>query len=373
MLVQGFCEKKFLEIKEIFNNSFEDLVETGAAFSIVQNKKKIISLYGGVTNSQNSPWNEKTIVNTFSVSKGIYEACAAKLINEQLLDLEKPVSYYWPSFKQSGKSSILIRHIFSHQSGMYRFKTKLENKDLLDWKKIISILESQEPDHYPGEQTYYHAKTHGYLIGNLIKIVSGLSLGQFLKKNITEQENLNFYFGVDNSQIENIADLSLQKPIQKKNKYDDEDFSAFNNPEQNIEFYNSQDWRRAEIPSMGGHGNSDAIASIYDYLANDFKNDQKNIIDQGILIECLEEAKPRIDLSLNFPVRWTNLGFILRGGWMFGKHKESFGHNGWGGSLGFADPVNGLGISYVTREINPTMGMDQRALTLVKKFYELLI
>ena len=78
-------------------------------------------MYGGVTNSQNSPWNEKTIVNTFSVSKGIYEACAAKLINEQLLDLEKPVSYYWPSFKHSNKASILIKHIFSHQSGMYRF------------------------------------------------------------------------------------------------------------------------------------------------------------------------------------------------------------------------------------------------------------
>ena len=90
MLVQGFCEKKFLEIKEIFSNSFKNLTETGASFSIVQNKKKIISLYGGVTNSQNNPWNEKTIVNTFSTGKGIYEACAAKLINEQLLDLEKP-------------------------------------------------------------------------------------------------------------------------------------------------------------------------------------------------------------------------------------------------------------------------------------------
>jgi len=216
MFVQGFCEKKFLEIKEIFNNSFKDLTETGAAFSIIQNKKKIINLYGGVTNSQNSSWNEKTIVNTFSVSKGIYEACAAKLINEKLLDLEKPVSYYWPSFKHSGKSSILIRHIFSHQSGMYRFKTKLENKDLLDWEKIISILENQEPDHKPGEQTYYHAKTHGYLVGNLIKIISGQDFGQYLKKNITENNNLNFYFGVENSQIENIADLTLQKSDQKK-------------------------------------------------------------------------------------------------------------------------------------------------------------
>ena len=182
MLVQGFCEEKFLEIKEIFNNFFKDLTETGAAFSIIQNKKKIISLYGGVTNSQNSPWNEKTIVNTFSTSKGIYEACAAKLINEHLLDLEKPVSYYWPSFKQSNKISILVKHVFSHQSGIYRFKTKLENKDLLDRENIISILENQEPDHKPGEQTYYHAKTHGYLIGNLIKIITGLSLGQYLKK-----------------------------------------------------------------------------------------------------------------------------------------------------------------------------------------------
>ena len=373
MLVQGFCEKKFLEIKEIFNNSFKNLTETGAAFSIVQNKKKIISLYGGVTNSQNSPWNEKTIVNTFSTSKGIYEACAAKLINEQLLDLEKPVSYYWPSFKHSRKSSILIKHIFSHQSGMYRFKTKLENKDLLDWKKIISILENQEPDHNPGEQTYYHAKTHGYLIGNLIKIVSGLSLGQFLKKNITKQENLNFYFGVDNSQIENIADLSLQKSIKKIINMTMRILTPLIILNKTLNFIIAKIGGRAEIPSMGGHGNSDAIASIYDYLANDFKNDQKNIIDQSILIKCLEETKPRIDLSLNFPVRWTNLGFILRGGWMFGKHKESFGHNGWGGSLGFADPINGLGISYVTKEINPTMGMDQRALTLVKKFYELLI
>mgnify|MGYP000356533175 CR=1 FL=1 len=201
-----------------------------------KNKKKIISLYGGVTNSQKSSWNQKTIVNTFSASKGIYEACAAKLINEQLLDLEKPVSYYWPSFKQSGKSSILIRHIFSHQSGMYRFKTKLENKDLLDWEKIISISENQEPDHNPGKQTYYHAKTHGYLIGNLIKIVSGLSLGQFLKKNITKQENLSFYFVVDNSQTENIADLSVQKSNQKNYKHDNEDFNAFNNPKHKIKF-----------------------------------------------------------------------------------------------------------------------------------------
>ena len=72
------------------------------------------------------------------------------------------------------------------------------------------------------------------------------------------------------------------------------------------------------------------------------------------------------------PIKWTNIGFLLRGGWMFGKNKESFGHNGWGGSLGFADPIYGLGISYVTRKINPTMGIDKRAVSLIKKFYEII-
>ena len=209
MLVKGYCKKEFLAIKEIFEDFFKTNKETGAAFSIIQNKQKIISLYGGTKNSQKDPWDENTIVNTFSASKGLYETCIAKLINDDLLDLEKPVSYYWPAFKVTNKSSILVKHILSHQSGMYRFKTKLANEDLLDWNKIIAILENQEPDHRAGEATYYHAKTHGYLIGNLIQIITNLTTGQFLKKNITNKNNLNFYFGLDQSLISNVANLSV--------------------------------------------------------------------------------------------------------------------------------------------------------------------
>ena len=373
MLVKGYCKEEFLAIKEIFEDFFKTNKETGAAFSIIQNKQKIISLYGGTKNSQKDPWDENTIVNTFSASKGLYETCVAKLINDDLLDLEKPVSYYWPAFKVTDKSSILVKHILSHQSGMYRFKTKLANEDLLDWNKIITILENQEPDHKAGEATYYHAKTHGYLIGNLIQIITNLTTGQFLKKTITKKYNLNFYFGLDQSLIPNVANLSVGVFENEQNKKIDDNFNAFNNPRHDIEFYNTTEWRKSEVPSMGGHGNSDAIASIYDYLANDLKDNSNNIVQQNILQKGLEETKSSIDLSLNFPIRWTNLGFILRGGWMFGKHRDSFGHNGWGGSLGFADPINGLGISYVTKEINPTMGIDQRALLLIKKFYDLLI
>jgi CubicO group peptidase (beta-lactamase class C family) len=370
MQVQGTCQEQFIEIKKIFQQSFDSGEESGAAFSIIQNSNVLINLFGG-TKDEKEAWDENTIVNTFSLSKGIYAACISKLISENLLDIEKPIAYYWKSFEQDNKKNILVRHLLSHQSGMYRFKTKLNNKDLLDWKKIITILENQEPDHKPGEFTYYHAKTHGYLVGNLIKIITGMTIGEYVKKNISEKYKINFHFGLNNLELNNVANLGddLSKSVEKSSN---QTLNAFNNPAHDLNFYNSQEWRKAEIPSMGGHGNAYSIAYIYDCLANDMKENKNLISDQATLRNNLVDASSKIDLSLNLPIRWTNLGFILRGGWMFGKNKEAFGHNGWGGSLGFADPICGIGIAYVTKKINPTMGLDKRAVNLIKKFYELI-
>ena len=368
MQVQGTCEEKFLEIKKIFQQSFDNDEENGAAFSIVQNNNVLINLFGGTKNEKEA-WDENTIVNTFSLSKGIYAACISKLISENLLDIEKPIAYYWKSFKQDNKKNILVRHLLSHQSGMYRFKTKLNNKDLLDWEKIIYILENQEPDHKPEEFTYYHAKTHGYLVGNLIKIITGLSLGKYLKENITNKYNLKFNFGLDNLEVNNVAHL-VEDP-KKEVVSINQNFNAFNNPNHDLSFYNTEGWRKSEVPSMGGHGNAYSIAYIYDCLANDFKNNIQRISNQTTLKTYLKETNNKNDLSLNLPIKWTNLGFILRGGWMFGANKEAFGHNGWGGSLGFADPISGIGVAYITKKINPTMGSDKRAVNLIKKFYQL--
>ena len=123
---------------------------------------------------------------------------------------------------------------------------------------------------------------------------------------------------------------------------------------------------------MGGHGSALAIAKLYDLLANDLKFNNNEIISQNNMKKILEQASTRLDESLKLPIKWTYSGYILRGGWMFGKYKESFGHNGWGGSVGFGDPVEGVGIAYVTRKINSSMDADIRATRLIKKFYQLL-
>jgi CubicO group peptidase (beta-lactamase class C family) len=233
-------------------------------------------------------------------------------------------------------------------------------------EKLNYILENQEPDHLCGERTYYHAKTHGFLIGEIVKRATKKSLGKLVSELLSKKLGLDFFIGNPKNQLSNIAFLYEDKT---ENKISSE-FNAFNNPRHDVNFYNKQDWQTAEIPSMNGHGNARSIAKIYDIFANDLIFEKNILLSKSSIKKCLTETTSRIDESLMLPIRWSRVGLILRGGWLFGKNKESFGHNGWGGSLGFADPVLGIGVAYTTNKINPTMKSDQRVINLLKKFYE---
>jgi CubicO group peptidase (beta-lactamase class C family) len=343
-MINGYCEEKYNPVKKIFEDYFLKHEEIGASFAIYKEGKPLIDLYGGFKNKNNKNWEENTIVNVFSATKGIYEIIVSILIDQNILDLEKSVSYYWDAFKKSNKREIKLKHILSHQSGLYRFKEKITQEDLLDWNKIINILENQEPDHLCGEKTYYHAKTHGFLIGEIIKKTTKKSLGELISELLSKKLGLDFFIGTPKNQLSNIAFL-----------YEDK----------------QENWQTAEVPSMNGHGNARSIAKIYDIYVNDLILEKNILLTKTSIKKCLTEGVSRVDESLMLPIRWSEVGLILRGGWLFGNNKESFGHNGWGGSLGFADPILGIGVSYVTNKINPTMGSDFRIINLLKEFYKL--
>src|SRR5210317_677156 len=114
MIIKGVCSPEFQEVEQIFQNLLIDKEEIGANFAVVQNNRVLINIFGGLKNSKDE-WDENTIVNTFSLSKGIYASCVAKLIEEKELDIEKNVSFYWPEFKES-KENIKVKDILSHQS-----------------------------------------------------------------------------------------------------------------------------------------------------------------------------------------------------------------------------------------------------------------
>ena len=366
-MINGYCEEKYYPVKKIFEDYFLKEKEIGASFAIYKEGKPLIDLYGGLKNKNNKSWEENTIVNIFSATKGIYEIIVSILIDQNILDLEKSVSYYWAAFKESNKREIKLKHILSHQSGIYRFKKKITQQDLLDWNKIINILENQDPDHQCGKETYYHAKTHGFLIGEIIKKTTGKSLGELTFELLSKKLELDFFIGTPKKKLSNIAFLYEEKTEKKMLS----EFNAFNNPEHEINFYNNEDWQMAEIPSMNGHGNARSIAKIYDTFVNDLILEKNILLSKSSIKKCLTESISRIDGSLMMPIRWSNVGLILRGGWLFGKNKESFGHNGWGGSLGFADPTLGIGVAYTTNKINPTIGSDLRIINLLKEFYKL--
>jgi CubicO group peptidase (beta-lactamase class C family) len=368
-MINGYCEEKYTPVKKIFESYFLKQEEIGASFAIYKEGKPLIDLHGGFRDKNNKNWDENTIVNVFSATKGIYEIIVSILIDQNILDLEKPVSYYWHAFKQSNKREIKLKHILSHQSGLYRFKEKITQQDLLDWNKIIAILENQEPDHICGEKTYYHAKTHGFLIGEIIKKTTKKSLGELTTELLSKKLGLNFFIGTPKNQLSNIACL-YEDEDKIKNKISSE-FNAFNNPEHEINFYNKENWQAAEVPSMNGHSNARSIAKIYDVFVNDLTLRKKILLSKSSIKKCLTESISRVDQSLMLPIRWSDIGLILRGGWLFGKNKESFGHNGWGGSVGFADPILGIGAAYTTNKINSIMGSDFRIINLLKEFYKL--
>jgi CubicO group peptidase (beta-lactamase class C family) len=184
---------------------------------------------------------------------------------------------------------------------------------------------------------------------------------------LSKKLKVDFFIGTPKDQLPNIATLYENKI---ENKILSE-FNAFNNPEHEINFYNKQSWQIAEVPSMNGHGNARSIAKIYDVFVNDLIQEKNVLLSKSSINKCLTECDSRIDKSLMMPIRWSEIGLILRGGWLFGKNKKSFGHNGWGGSLGFADPILKVGIAYSTNKINATLGSDFRTINLLKEFYKL--
>jgi len=190
-------------------------------------------------------------------------------------------------------------------------------------------------------------------------------MGELVFELLSKKLKLNFFIGTPKDQLSNIAYLYENKTERKIVS----GFNAFNNPGQEINFFNKEEWQTAEVPSMNGHGNARAIAKIYDVFVNDLIQEKNVLLSKSSINKCLTECDGRIDKSLMMPIRWSKIGLILRGGWLFGKNKESFGHNGWGGSLGFADPILGIGVAYTTNKINPTMVSDQRVTNLLKKFY----
>lgn len=212
--IQGLCEPRFEAVKDAFSWNFAEEMEVGASFAVMINGEYVIDIWGGYKEKEKThPWEKDTICNVYSTTKVPTVLCTMMCVDRGLLDLDEPVVTYWPEFAQNGKENVLVRHILSHTSGLAGIEEIIPWSAYYDWDKIVNLLAAQKPWWEPGTKSGYHAITHGYLLGELVKRVSGKSLGTFFREEVAEPLNIDFHIGLPETKISRVSNLIPAPPL----------------------------------------------------------------------------------------------------------------------------------------------------------------
>jgi CubicO group peptidase (beta-lactamase class C family) len=296
-------------------------------------------------------WQRDTIVNLYSVGKAITALCLLQQVELGRIDLDTPVAHYWPEFAQAGKERIPVRQLLTHEAGLPAVRKALPPGSSLDWDLFCAALAEQEPWWEPGSTHGYHTNTFGYLVGEVLRRVTGLSVGTYLRDELCGPGQIDFHIGFGPELDHRVADVlpaapreeggDLPEPSEMQKK------ANLNPPGlAGQDIVNQRSWRAAEVPATNGHGNARALARLYGALAGDGELDGLHILAPAWIERASAEAVYGNDAMLGRVTRF-GLGFQLTMEKRpLGPNPRTFGHFGAGGSLGFADPDAGLGFGY---------------------------
>ena len=343
--------------------------------------KLVVDLWGGYADASRSrPWERDTIVNVYSTTKGMTAICAHRLADQGKLDFDAPVAKYWPEFAQTGKGEIPVRYLLNHQAGLPAVSAPLPPEAMFDWARMTTELAAQEPWWEPGTKHGYHAITYGWLVGEVVKRITGKSLGTYFREEAAEPLGLDFHIGLDAKHdartADYIAPLPLppgeSDPLQEVISSDPEGVAAKAITNPGFAFGvtdNSREWRAAEIPAANGHGNGRSIARAYAALSLGGELDGVRILSSDAIDRAIVEQSNGQDAVLGIQTRF-GLGFMLSCEiFRTGTAARAFGHSGAGGSVGIADPDAGIGFGYAMNQNKSEAGDESRYYKLLNTVY----
>jgi len=378
--IRGQCDSKFSGVQEVFAENFASKDEIGATVAVYLDGVAVVDLWGGYADAARTrPWDEDTIVTVYSTTKGLTAICAHRLVDQGKLDVDAPVARYWPEFAQGGKADMPVRYLLSHQAGLPAVKEPLGDGALFEWDTMTRALAAQEPWWEPGTRHGYHTLSFGWLVGEVVRRISGKSLGTFLREEIEGPLGADLYVGLGSEYDHRIAQMVAAPPpppgvpnrAEEALKYPDSmQALSFTNPR----FIpgvtdNTREWRGAEIPGANGHANARGLAKVYGTLARGGEMDGIRLMSSGTIENALVEQSNGIDAILATPTRF-GLGFQLNSDFSpKGPNPRSFGHTGAGGSLGFADPDAKIGFGYAMNQMQIGIAGDPRAQALIQAVY----
>ena len=354
--VDGFCQPRFQAVREAFAANFAAGSETGAAIAVAIDGEPVIDLWGGWTNAaHDKAWQENTIVCCYSVGKAVCAILIWRLHERGELDVDAPVAEYWPEFAQAGKAQIPVRWLLTHQAGLPAIRRPLPAGSQLDWELMTAALAAQEPWWEPGTAHGYHSNTQGFLLGEIIRRVSGKRIGRFLKDELRDPAMIDFHLGTSAEEDGRTADMLpvTSPPDAVRNPLNPLQLLANRNPpmpKSGPGSQNSREYRAAEFPSTNGQGSARALAKLYGALATTGEVAGYPILGPATIREATREQVYGVDEVLGRPTRFASGFQLAMKERPLGPNPETFGHFGGGGSLGFADPDAGLGFGYVMNQ-----------------------
>jgi CubicO group peptidase (beta-lactamase class C family) len=350
----GSCDARFAEVKRAFASNFEDGLEIGASFAATVDGRFVVDLWAGhADRARLHPWERDTIVNVYSTTKAMTALCALILVDRGQLDLDAPVARYWPEFAQAGKDALPVRYLLSHTSGLAGFAEPIPAEALYDWDRIVRLLASQAPMWEPGTQSGYHAVSFGHLLGEVVRRLTGRTLGTFFREEVAEPLGADFHIGLAEEHEPRVGEIIPPEKVDPATEVYSGPLAAKvqGNPLMAGSIANQRAWRAAEIPAANGQGNARSVARVSAAMACGGKLDGVHLLTPATLEKTIEEQCYGRDLVLGLPIRW-GLGFGLTSKEIpLGPNPRAFFWGGWGGSLVVIDLDARLSFSYVMNKM----------------------
>lgn len=381
--IYGTCAPAFGKLKDQFANQIKRF-GGGASACVYHRGEKVVDMWGGVAGNDQRPWQQDTLSLVYSATKAVPSTCLHILASDGLIDYDAPVAKYWPEFAQHGKENISVRQLMSHQAGLYQILGLMERpSDILNWDAMIDALAGARPLHKPGKANGYHALNIGWLIGALIEKVSGMSFKEFLQSRLTGPLGVDgLVIGSDNDSLPRLADQMGMPSIREYSKIRERYkvpefvpaghlrriFSRGLTPQRLFNYFGDPEFYRATIPSANGTFDAQSLAKLYAMLANWGEFDGHRYISPEIIEKAREVQTRRFDRVAIYPLHWR-LGYH-RADAVIQNYPNAFGHYGFGGAGGWANPEEELAFGLVHNSSPFTLLGHIRCIAITGAVYE---
>jgi len=380
--IEGEVAAGFGAVREAFAENFSNLGDLGAAVCVYQDGRPVVDLWGGIADEDTGrPWTRDTLQLVYSATKGATATAAHLLAQRGELDLDAPVADYWPEFAAHGKAEIPVRWLLSHRAGLVALDQPVPLEQALAWHPMVAALAAQRPAWTPGTAFGYHGRTWGWLVGEVIRRVSGRTPGRFFADEIAAPLGLDFFIGLPEQERARVSRMRDQQPAVDHSDVPlesiPEEFraaaAAWSDPNSlsNRAFavtdpagidFDAPEVQAAELPASNGIGTARALARMYAALIGEV--DGVRLLTPRSLASATAEQSSGLDLVMMTPSRFAS-GYMLPTDATPLTGPAAFGHPGRGGSLAFADPERGIAFAYVMNTIVGGPG-DNRAAALVR-------